>query len=283
MLNKKIVVFYHKDCWDGFGGAWAAWRRLGNKADYVGLQPGAPPDLEVKDKEVYLIDTAFPVPAMKKLLKNNLKVVLLDHHFSNREVAKIVPEKLFEMDHSGSVLAWKYFHPKKPTPVFLKYVEDADIWRWALPGSKAMAMLREGLAYDFKAWSKWVKDCEDRKKLKAHIIHGQQLLDYSAALQNRAIKNAQVVEFAGHKCLAVNSPLLHSDIGNKLSKLMPPFGIVWSEKSDIRTFSLRSNGKFDVSVLAQKYGGGGHKAAAGFAMELGEKLPWKYIGPATSD
>lgn len=280
---KKIIVFYHKDCWDGFGGAWAAWKKMGSKADYVGLQPGAPPDFEVKNKEVYLIDTAFPIPAMRQLLKNNLKVVLLDHHFSNKEVAEIVPEKLFEMDHSGAVLAWKYFHPKKATPVFLKYVEDADIWKWALPNSKALSMLREGLPFDFRAWSKWVNDYEDKKKLKARMLHGQQLLDYSADLQDKAVKNAQVVEFEGYRCLAVNSPLLHSDIGNKLSKLMPPFGIVWAEKSDVRTFSLRSNGKFDVSKLAQKYGGGGHKAAAGFAMELGGKLPWKYIGPANSD
>ena len=104
-------------------------------------------------------------------------------------------------------------------------------------------------------------------------------MDYSASLQDKAIENAQVVEFEGHKCLAVNSPLLHSDIGNKLSKLMPPFGIVWSEKADVKAFSLRSNGKFDVSKLAQKYGGGGHKAAAGFAIDLGKKLPWKYIKP----
>ncbi len=29
-------------------------------------------------------------------------------------------------------------------------------------------------------------------------------------------------------------------------------------------FSLRSNSNFDVSILAEKFGGGGHKKAAGF-------------------
>ncbi|MEK7654455.1 MAG: DHHA1 domain-containing protein [Patescibacteria group bacterium] len=280
---KKIIVFYHKECWDGFGGAWAAWKKLGARADYVGLEPGKAPEFEVKGKEVYVIDSAFPEEAARKILKNNDKLVVLDHHFSNGERVKISTENVYQMNHSGAVIAWNYFHPKRAVPVFLKYVEDADIWKWSLPHSKAMAMLREELPFDFKIWSKWVADFENSKKLKSFAAQGQQLLDYSDALQDRAIENAQVVEFGGHKCLAVNSPLLHSDIGNKLSKLMPPFGVVWSEKSDIRAFSLRSNGKFDVSKLAQKYGGGGHKAAAGFAMKLSEKLPWKYVGPAKSD
>ncbi|MDO8466759.1 MAG: DHHA1 domain-containing protein [bacterium] len=274
---KKIIVFYHKNCWDGFGGAWAAWRKLGNKADYVGVQPGEAPGFSVKGREVYLIDTAFPEAEMRKILKNNNKLVVLDHHFSNREVVKISTERSYVMNHSGAVIAWNYFHPKKPVPVFLKYVEDADIWKWTMPHSKAISMLKEDLAFDFKVWSKIINEYENKKKLKAFMLQGQQLVSYSESLQDHAIGNAQVVKFEGRKCLAVNSPLLHSDIGNKLSKLMPPFGIVWSEKADYRAVSLRSNGKFDVSKLAQKYGGGGHKAAAAFRLELKDKLPWKFI------
>lgn len=274
---KKILVIYHKKCWDGFGGAWAAWKKLGNKAEYVGVKPGEAPDFAVKGKDVYLIDTAFVAPVMKQLLKDNNKLVVLDHHFSNREVVKISTDRSYMMNHSGAVIAWKYFHPKKPVPVFLKYVEDADIWKWTMPNSKALSMLKEEMPFDFKFWSKTVKEYENKKKLKQYALQGQQLVDYSNSLQDHALSNAQVVKFEGRKCLAVNSPLLHSDIGNKLTKLMPPFAIVWSEKSDYRAVSLRSNGKFDVSKLAQKYGGGGHKAAAAFRLTLKEKLPWKFI------
>lgn len=291
-MAKKIIVFYHKDCWDGFGGAWAAWKKFGNKADYIGLEPGKGPapakdsagklDFEVKGKEVYTIDTAFPEEAAKKILRDNKKLVVLDHHLSNAQRVKLSTENVYQMNHSGAVIAWNYFHPKKPVPVFLRYVEDADIWKWTLPNSRAISMLREDLPFDFNIWNKKVREYENKKKLKTFVIQGRQLLGYSAALQDRAIENAQVVEFEGHKCLAVNSPLLHSDIGNKLSKLMPPFGIVWSEKSDYRAVSLRSNGKFDVSALAQKYGGGGHKAAAAFRLKLTDKLPWKFIRPFSS-
>ena len=43
------------------------------------------------------------------------------------------------------------------------------------------------------------------------------------------------------------------------------------------TVSLRSDGSVDVSKLAKKYGGGGHKAAAGFSFKVGRKAPWKKI------
>lgn len=274
---KKIIVIYHKKCWDGFGGAWSAWKKFGNKAEYVGVKPGEAPDFVIKEKDVYLIDTAFVASVMKQLLKDNNKLVVLDHHFSNREVVKISTDRSYMMNHSGAVIAWKYFHPSKPVPVFLKYVEDADIWKWTMPNSKALSMLKEEMPFDFKFWSKTIKEYENKKKLKQYALQGQQLVDYSNSLQDHALGNAQVVKFEGRKCLVVNSPLLHSDIGNKLTKLMPPFAIVWSEKSDYRAVSLRSNGKFDVSKLAQKYGGGGHKAAAAFRLELKDKLPWKFI------
>jgi len=52
-------------------------------------------------------------------------------------------------------------------------------------------------------------------------------------------------------------------------------GIVWSRKSGKINVSLRSNGKIDVSKLAFKHGGGGHKAASGFTLDVEKPFPWK--------
>ena len=34
-ITKDIVIFYHKECQDGFSGAWVAWKKFGESADYV--------------------------------------------------------------------------------------------------------------------------------------------------------------------------------------------------------------------------------------------------------
>jgi NADPH-dependent ferric siderophore reductase len=45
VLHKVVVepadvdtVIYHGGCYDGVGAAWAAWRRVGDKASYHGMQ-----------------------------------------------------------------------------------------------------------------------------------------------------------------------------------------------------------------------------------------------------
>jgi nanoRNase/pAp phosphatase (c-di-AMP/oligoRNAs hydrolase) len=41
--------------------------------------------------------------------------------------------------------------------------------------------------------------------------------------------------------------------------------------------SFRSNGTFDVSKLAQKYGGGGHAVASGATFPVTEPFPWRMV------
>jgi len=39
-VNKEIVVLYHANCLDGFGAAYAAWKKFGDTADYIPVQYG---------------------------------------------------------------------------------------------------------------------------------------------------------------------------------------------------------------------------------------------------
>jgi hypothetical protein len=40
------------------------------------------------------------------------------------------------MKMSGATISWDFFHGEKPVPAMLRYIEDCDIWRWALLNSK---------------------------------------------------------------------------------------------------------------------------------------------------
>jgi len=39
---KEIVIIYHADCPDGFGAAYAAWKKFGDKASYLPCYMPAP-------------------------------------------------------------------------------------------------------------------------------------------------------------------------------------------------------------------------------------------------
>ena len=70
--------------------------------------------------------------------------------------------------------------------------------------------------------------------------------------------------------LAINAnALFTSELGERLAEKCGSFALLWYVHSDGEVkCSLRSRGKVDVAAMAEKFGGGGHKNAAGFRMPL---------------
>lgn len=278
---KNIVVLYHANCSDGFSAAWAAWKKFKNRASYVPIEPSPPPPKGLKGKEVYLVDVSYPKVVLQKLLETNESLVVIDHHLSNQKDIKVVPQHTFNLKNSAAVLSWKYFHPKKPVPKLLRYVEDRDIWKFKLPSTKEINSRLDLEKLTFTRWTRLAKLLEVATTRKKYAQEGKIILRYNRMLTDQLVSRANDVIFESFKTKAVNSPVLRSEIGNVLSKKFGPVGIVWRESKGKIRVSLRSNGKVDVSKLAAKYGGGGHKAAAAFTLNLNSKLPWKYLKPKT--
>lgn len=279
-VTKDIVVLYHNDCTDGFSAAWAAWKKLGDKADYVGIDPGTAPEGDLNGKEIYMVDLIYPIQYLDKLIADNKKFVAIDHHVSNREAFELVKEGIFDMGHSGAVLAWKYFHPEIKLPKLLEYVEDMDLWKFKIPKSKEIVSYLDTVDFDFKKWDETAIGMEDVLKHKEYLDKGAFILEYQDQIIERIIANHSVlVDFLGHKTYAVNSPIFNSQIANTLYKNLPPIGIVWTQEDNGSVHvSLRSDGTVDVSEIASKFkGGGGHKQSAGFIIDDCSKLPWKKI------
>jgi oligoribonuclease NrnB/cAMP/cGMP phosphodiesterase (DHH superfamily) len=280
LTNKKIVVIYHKNCPDGFGAAWAAWKKFGSKAEYIGLSHPAVILKEIKGREVYMLDFCYSEEIMQKAVKEAARLVVIDHHASQQKAVKYSNERVFKMNHSGSVLSWGYFFPKKKAPKLLRYIEDGDLWKFSLKGTEEYLSFIGTQKFDFKIWDKLVKDFENTDKRKSFYEKGASIVAFSKRSIKDLSSSAEWVNFDNRRCLAVNSPLYVSEVGYALALEAKGVGIVWHKKRDKLKVSLRSNGKMDVSKVALKYGGGGHKAAAAFSIKItGRALefPWKLI------
>lgn len=282
MAKKKIpknVVLYHNHCDDGIGSAWAAWNKFGNKAKYIGVFHSEPFPKEVRGANVYMLDIAYPKEKTKELLKIANSLVIVDHHISSKDSIKLADDYLYDdkFKESGATLSWKYFHPDKKTPKLLEYIKDRDLWRWKLPYSKEFTAYMRSQKQDFKSFSQLAKGLENAKTRKKYFDTGKVILDSEDKKVQNALDSATLVEFSGYKVLVSNSFHFVSQLGHALYKKHPHFGIIWSYKKNYIKVSLRSDGKVDVSKLAAKFGGGGHKASAGFELPFGSKLPWKFI------
>lgn len=275
---KSILILYHKNCPDGFGAAWAARKKFGNRADYVPIEHRT----ELKEeflknrKEIYMVDFCYSLDVLEKLIKINPNIIIIDHHITSKEVVKIAKDSFYFLNHSGAVLSWKYFYPGKPVPRLLRHIEDVDLWKWKMPFSAEISVVLELYNnFDFKKWDKIALDFENAEKRRKYVNEGKLILKYRDAILKRIAAGAEKVKFENKKAFVVNSPFWQSDIGNYIVKNKKTIGIIWSRKSGKINVSLRSNGKVDVSKLALKYGGGGHKAASGFSLDVEKPFPWK--------
>ncbi len=274
-VMKPIVILYHKNCPDGFGAAWAAWMKFKERAEYIGVEQHAPLPKGLKNKKIFLVDFCYTAPLTEELIRGNKEVVIIDHHITGKSVVESVPGSVFKLNHSGSVLSWKYFHPEKKTPRLLKYIEDVDIWKFKVPRSKEMALSLDLYDYDFKVWSRIASDLEKPERRKKYITEGAVIMKYRKNLIGRILTKAEDATLLGKKVRVVNSPVWASDLGHLLVGGKKTVGVVWSYKKGTIRVSLRSNGEIDVAKMAEKFGGGGHKAASGFALPIKIKFPWK--------
>ena len=277
--SKDIVVFYHADCTDGFTAAWVAWKKFGDKADYVAVfYNDRPPKLV--NKEIYMLDMCFPKEVVKLLMRSNKRVTAIDHHVSRKEAILTTYKSLYSDKHCGATLAWQYFFPNKPPPKFLLHVEDYDFWRHSLNGTEELYSYLEMFDYTFNIWSKIIKDFEDIHKRKEILRSGRLLLKYQIKIVEYNIKNnARLVKFAGHKVYAINTNYSVSLTGHLLYKKQPPFAIMWYEQGNgLIKVSLRGDKTVDCSRIAAKYkDGGGHIDSAGFYLESLKDIPWTII------
>lgn len=281
---KKPLILYHKNCPDGFGAAFAAWKKFGVKAEYAGIQPSKTADqlagLVLKDREIYFLDTFVSLPVLVKLRMMNPKVAVVDHHATNESAVRHATEHVFDVKHSGAVLAWQYFHPKKKVPMLLRYLEDGDLWKFRLPHAKTLLPYVYSRPFTFKEYDALMKGMESARERKRYMAAGKTIADYERVLIGEITVKAELVEFKKYKALAVNSvsKRFHSEVGHELVQRRPPLAIVWYIEQEKIKVSLRGNGSVDVGRLAVQFpGGGGHPNAAGFDIPLKQGFPWKWL------
>lgn len=270
---KNITVIYHGDCMDGFGAAWSAYKLFGDEAQYIPGQPGqSPPEGLPEGSALYLVDIAYPPGVLNHLAAKFDKVVIIDHHettkgwFESYDPPENV-EIVMDMEHSGAVLAWRYFHKEKKLPKLLAYIEDRDLWKWELQDSEAILLAVDAYPYTFGNMDRLMDDIERLK------LEGQAILKYRNQMLDLQLKAAHLTEFRleneRHVVPAVNCSLraLVSEACHELLQKFPDaaFVVAYRRGSDGDWYySLRSRGEFDVAAFAAAYAkGGGHKAAAG--------------------
>eukprot|EP00250_Pteridium_aquilinum_P003276 c135_g1_i1 orf=410-1447(-) len=277
----------------------------------------------------YLLDFVGPEGFAMELCSKAKKVIVLDHHKTAYDALLTKSHdnllKNIDLKRSGATIAFDYFTDKLKSDFdsmlkasatagkgqcgsltlvdqsslprirrIFDYIEDADLWKWNLPHSKAFSNGLGSLRIDYNSNSNsdLFQQLLSLDPLEVIATGEKQLLlnqiRLDAALQNSFVINLGQESFG--QCLAVEDDHmadLRSDLGNQLAARslalgLRPIGAVVYKVDEVDTslvkVSLRSTEGQDTTEISQAYGGGGHAGASSFMISKKRFNDWKCKG-----
>lgn len=279
-----IHVFHHNDA-DGFSSA-AIVRRAFQEENirYICCNYSFPLSnyaAEIQSTDyVFIVDYSFKANTLcelNSLLKRvgRERLVWIDHHVSSEALINSNPELrdikgVVDTRFSAVALAWMYFHNLPyceesylSCPYAVRLISDYDTWTKSDPNSD---YFDSGLnSYDLSVDSfMWNSLFENDSMVDQLISDGMAIRRYMRQYYaNKLSRYAFETTFAGYRCLAINQKDNAGIFGDKRG--MYPLCVIFQTDGGRWFYTVYSSDPMiDCSKIAERFGGGGHKGAAGF-------------------
>ena len=238
---------------------------------------------------VYMADFSLPVEQMRRIDQFVQKFYWFDHHIGAIKIYD-VEKYLFilgerDINFSGCELVWKGLYPNIEIPRFIKLLglydcwdhsEEIESWNNIENFQYGFKLNATDPGEDFAFWENWISTFLD-PAIGSHVRNefifnkmsdGRVIRQYIESRYETILKNHSFIkEWESYKCLMVNSDPY---IANYMTRSTPFAGCdiavnFTNWKGQKWVVSLRTTrADIDLSVLAKKYGGGGHSQASGF-------------------
>lgn len=261
------LIIYHGNCPDGWCAAFVAQKKYKNAVLMPMLHGYVPALDDISGKSVLVLDFSWPRETTEWVKAVTSSLLIIDHHKTADAALTGLSYAIFDMNRSGAGLTWDTLNPGQARPWYVNYVEDVDLWNNKLPRTKEISAYLKSLDYTVAAWSAldaavFGDAVNTGRILRMEVDH------YVKAMVAMARYDGHI---DGHSVGITNAPYLN--ISELCHAMLASCDIAlgWFVRGDGMTqFSLRSAGELDVSAIAKRYGGGGHKNAAGFQLPLAE-------------
>lgn len=258
------------------------------------------PDLSEWDS-VIMCDISFPKEEMDKLVdKFGSEFVWIDHHISAIKANGIFNEETKEdssiringlriTTFSACELTWNFFF-RESIPEIVRVLGRYDCF-----GHKGTSEEEYVLQFQYGARAfirnridayKYLISCIKDKGLTIKIIYdaGCAIYDSKCGEAKAHIRKAFTLLFGEYRFMAINVERLNPiNFGIKYHELEAIDGYFydgvasfWIEPDGIHFSLYNDNGKVDCSKIASKFGGGGHKGAAGFIMPFNDNFKFDF-------
>ena len=312
MNTPKSTVIYHSADFDGIFCREIARKFLGESAEYIGWNHGDPLIKMPEEGTVYILDLSPDcLDASQIQGKYWSRIVWIAHHKSSIEkysTPPYPPINGYRIDGVAACrLAWQWFfnetvrevmndpaylpdkhafvqrNVKEPRAVRLageydiwdKRDPDADVFQYGLRSEKLDELWPSLLT---------TNSAEERHRgwnVVTGLLKNGELLQRYQREQDASVitHNGFDLEFDGLKFLACNAARFNSHLFT--AAIRPEhdalFGFCWDGTQwKISLYHAPGKEHHDLSKIAVKYGGGGHRGACGFQVNS-SMLPWSHL------
>ncbi|MEF9941828.1 MAG: bifunctional oligoribonuclease/PAP phosphatase NrnA [Lachnospiraceae bacterium] len=204
----------------------------------------------------------------KPLFEEANHTFCVDHHISNSGFAE---ENYIKPDASStSELVYRLLDSKQITKkiaecLYLGIAHDTGVFQYTCTSPRTMEIAAELMRTGIDA-SAIINDTYYQKTYRQNQVLGRALLGSFLLMNGQCISSSISKEQMAFYCVTP------SDLEGIVSQLRMTEGVevaifMYELEAQEYKISLRSNGDIDVSAIAQYFGGGGHKKAAGFTMK----------------
>lgn len=271
-----MKCFYHKPDHDGHCSGAIVKRKFPNCEMFpINHGDDFPWEKIEKNETVFMVDFCLEPKEDMIRLKNNCQLIWIDHHISaikaSQELGFNNIDGLRSVEFSGCELTWKYLYYGEITPEAVRLIGRYDIWdhnsdKRTIPFEYGLNL--EETNPDSEIWSRLLD--HDLKMVETIVEHGNIIFNYETITNKRIMKSTSyIINFEGYRALVANRGFCDSYL---FDSIYDP------EKHDIlikysrypecwRVSIITRKDEIDVSEIAKKYGGGGHRGASGFRLE----------------
>lgn len=277
--------FYHSGDLDGKCSG-AIVKQFDKDVELRGINYGEPfPWCDIAPNDtVYMVDFSLQPDDDMRRLAQSCHLIWIDHHKSAIEalpdLADLDGKRLVGL--AGCELAWSYFNPGyDPIPEGIHLLGRYDVWdhsdqtKWAYkiyPFQMGARLQDTDPTSDF--WPRLFRAETTNSFIRSIMGDGNIVVAYQRQANRGTMKYAFEIEWEGLRWLAVNargnSQIFESKYDPTKHDGMLGYEDCRNEYWTVSLYSTKPD--IDVSVIAKKHGGGGHRGAAGFQCQ---QLPWK--------
>ena len=256
--------------------------------EMIGLDYGdpCPWDKFNEDDEIVMIDFSLPFKDMMRLNGMVTRFVWIDHHKTAIEEHEKYKEEIrgngifnpyLSEELSACELTWAYFYndeigviDESHIPYGIRLLGRYDVWDHSNPDVVLfqLGMLSYDTSVESDIWEEALGDNEDF--ISNTIWIGKRVQKYIDNMHKWNMRFSFPFKFEGVRFICINNVTTGS----------PQFDSVWDpDKYDaVMVFYMQPDKKWsfhlyttkkdiDLSVIASKYGGGGHPGACGFKLD----------------